>query len=185
MNIQKEDIQRVFEKNYDAVIVQFEIPVEIIIETCRIAKQRGIPVIVDAGPAQNFPLEQIKGIDILSPNETEVFAMCKIKINNAEKAKEAAKILQKRSGARMIVIKMGKKGALLYSNEITEMYPSPEVEVVDTTAAGAANATNKLGYAGLVTFAIFAVGALGCCIGACCGIKESKRCYSCNSDIQM
>lgn len=38
---------------------------------------------------------------------------------------------------------------------------------------------NKLGHAGLVTFFIFLLGALGACIGASCGIKESKRCYLC------
>jgi len=36
---------------------------------------------------------------------------------------------------------------------------------------------NKLGHAGLVTFFIFLLGALGSCVGASCGIKESKRCY--------
>ncbi|MGE3318793.1 MAG: hypothetical protein AB7I18_05805 [Candidatus Berkiella sp.] len=40
----------------------------------------------------------------------------------------------------------------------------------------------KLGHAGLVTFFIFFFGALGACIGAACGIKESKRCYMCLKD---
>ena len=78
MQVRKEDVRRAFEKDYDAVIVQFEVSAEIVAETCRLAKEKGIPVVVDAGPAQDFPLEQIKGIDILSPNETETFAMCGI-----------------------------------------------------------------------------------------------------------
>lgn len=136
MEIRIKDIQRAFEKDYDAVIIQFEIPEEIVIETCRLAKQKNIPVIVDAGPAKDFPLEQIKGIDILSPNETETFALCGIEIDTIEKAKEAAKILMDRSDAGMIVLKMGKNGAMLYSHDITEIYPVPEVKVIDTTAAG-------------------------------------------------
>jgi ribokinase len=136
MEIVKEDIQRAFEKDYDAVIVQFEVPQEIVIETCRLAMQKNIPVTVDAGPAQDFPLEQIKGIDILSPNETEAFAMCGVKIDTFEQAEEAAKILKKRADARIIVIKMGKKGAFLYSDDMTGVYPVPDVKVVDSTAAG-------------------------------------------------
>lgn len=136
MQIQKEEIQNAFEKDYDAVVVQFEVPWEIVIETCRLAKQKRIPVIVDAGVAQGFPLEEIRGIDILSPNETEAFAMSGIEIDSVEKAKEAANILKQRSGARIVVLKMGKKGAMLVSDEISELYPVPEVEVIDTTAAG-------------------------------------------------
>lgn len=136
MQIRKEDIQKAFEKDYDMVIVQFEVPREIVIETCSLAKQRNIPVIVDAGPALDFPLEEIRGIHILSPNETETFSMCGIEPDSTEKAKEAAKILQQRCDANLIVIKMGKKGAMLYSDGRTELFPVPDVKVVDTTAAG-------------------------------------------------
>jgi len=136
MQIRREDVQKALEKDYDAVIVQFEIPKEIVIDTCRTARKKNIPVIVDAGPAQDFPLEEIRGIDILSPNETETLAMCGIEPDSIKKASEAAKILKQRSDARYIVIKMGKKGAMLYSDEVTGLFPAPEVEAVDTTAAG-------------------------------------------------
>ncbi|MCS5711288.1 hypothetical protein [Candidatus Berkiella aquae] len=36
---------------------------------------------------------------------------------------------------------------------------------------------NNAGYAALVTFFIFFMGMVGCCIGAACGIKESKKYY--------
>lgn len=38
-------------------------------------------------------------------------------------------------------------------------------------------AVNQLGYLALVIFSIYFIGALGSCIGASCGIKESKRCH--------
>ena len=56
--------------------------------------------------------------------------------DTAEKAEEAAKILRQRSEARLVVIKMGKRGAMLYCGGRAEVYPAPEVKVVDTTAAG-------------------------------------------------
>jgi ribokinase len=136
MEIRSEDIEKSFQKDYDAVVLQFEISEEIVIKTCTLAMQKKIPVIVDAGPANDFPLEKIKGIDILSPNEVETFALCGIEPDNVEKALEAAKILKKRSDARIIVIKMGKNGAFLYSDKFAELFPSQKVEAVDTTAAG-------------------------------------------------
>ena len=136
MHICREDIQRAFEKDYDAVIVQFEVPQQIVTEVCKQAMQRNITVIVDAGPAQKFPLEEIRGIDILSPNETETFVMCGIKPDSLEMAREAAKILKQRCSANFVVIKMGKNGALLYSDSKTELFSVQDVHVVDTTAAG-------------------------------------------------
>ena len=136
MEIQKEDIQKAFEKSYDAVLVQLEVPTEIVIETCRLAKEKNIPVFVDAGPAQSFPLENIKGIELLSPNESETYAMCGINVDTKERAEEAAKILMQRSDARFVVIKMGKDGAMLYSKDKMQFYPAIKVEVIDTTAAG-------------------------------------------------
>ncbi|HRE32843.1 MAG TPA: hypothetical protein PLD88_12770 [Candidatus Berkiella sp.] len=39
----------------------------------------------------------------------------------------------------------------------------------------ATSTVNNVGYAALVTFFIFLMGMVGCCIGAACGIKESKK----------
>ena len=53
-----------------------------------------------------------------------------------QNAVEAAKILKKRSGAKFVVIKLGDKGALLFSDSHCELIPSIPVEVIDPTAAG-------------------------------------------------
>jgi ribokinase len=136
MSIEKEDIHKAFERDYDAVMMQFEISREIIIETCRIAREKGIPVILDAGPAQPFPLDKLGELEIISPNETETFSLTGIKINSIEDAKTASKLLQEKSNAKLVVIKLGDKGAYLYQNGEGELFPSHKVEVVDTTAAG-------------------------------------------------
>lgn len=136
MSITENEVIRAFERSYDALLLQLEIPEQTVISACSLAKAKNIPVIVDAGPAQDFPLEKIKGIEILSPNETETYAMCGIKPNNYQNAVEAAKILKKRSGAKFVVIKLGDKGALLFSDSHCELIPSIPVEVIDPTAAG-------------------------------------------------
>jgi ribokinase len=136
MAIEDEDIEQVFQRDYDAALLQLEIPQKIVIKTFSLAKKRNIPVILDAGPAQDFPLEEMQGLEILSPNETEAYALTGIQVDTIEEAEKAARILEKRSKARFIVIKMGSKGAVLYHNDNVQYFPAYNVQAVDTTAAG-------------------------------------------------
>lgn len=138
MEITPADIDAAFRQNYDAMIIQFEIAEDIVVYACNLAKQRGVPFFVDAGPPQNFPLEKITGATVLSPNETEAAFMCGFSLENEDDYKKAAKILKQRSQAEHIVLKLGKNGACLYSadNGETKIFPSHEVKAVDTTAAG-------------------------------------------------
>lgn len=65
-------------------------------------------------------------------------------------------------------------GSVLKSFYVDIVVSKPSANSSDVVATVHAN---KLGYAGLMSFFIFLIGALGCCIGASCGIKDSKRCY--------
>ncbi|MFW6308921.1 MAG: ribokinase, partial [bacterium] len=93
MEIQWEEIKPVFKENFDALLLQLEIPEKINIKAVREAKKHDIPVILDTGPAQSFSLEKIKGVKILSPNETEAYSLTGIKINNKKDAEKAARNL--------------------------------------------------------------------------------------------
>ena len=135
-DMNKSDIEAAFKGDYDAVILQFEIPQETVIHASSLAKEKRIPVIVDAGPPQNFPLEEISEIDILSPNETEAAFMCGFELNTESDYKKAAQILKERSQAKHIVLKLGEKGACLYSGDDIKIFPGHKVKAVDTTAAG-------------------------------------------------
>lgn len=122
---------------YDALLLQLEIPPQTVIAACRLAEARSLPVVLDAGPAQDFPLEQLLGIDILTPNETETFALTGIKPHTTQDAQAAAEVLLRRSRANVVVLKLGDRGALLYeSNGHCEYFPAFTVESIDTTAAG-------------------------------------------------
>lgn len=48
----------------------------------------------------------------------------------------------------------------------------------ETAQAVTTSNVHNVGYAALVTFFIFLMGMIGCCIGAACGIKESKKHYA-------
>lgn len=136
MKIDKKDLRQAFENMYDAVILQFEVSQEILEETCSLARKKGIPVILDAGPAKEFPLEKLQGLEIISPNETEAHALTGIEICTVDDARKASEILKERSNAKTVVIKLGDKGSYIYSGNEGELIPSYKVKAVDTTAAG-------------------------------------------------
>ena len=136
LHLNNADIDRAFEQDYDGMIIQFEIAKEMVIYACDRAREKGIPFIVDTGPALDFPLEKIHGMEILSPNETETTALCGITPTTEAECKTAAELLTKRSGAKHIVLKMGDKGAMHYKDGKLTHYPTHKVEAVDATAAG-------------------------------------------------
>jgi ribokinase len=136
MRVEKNDF-KVYLDNPSALLIQFEIPVETVIEACKICIKKNIITVVDAGPAQDFPLEKIKGVTVLSPNETEAEVMCGFPVTDEQSAYEACKLLMKRSAAKYIVLKRGCHGAALFDGGNFEVFPvKNNAKVVDTTAAG-------------------------------------------------
>jgi ribokinase len=132
-----EDIEKAFEgKEYDAVMMQLEIPVESNVKAFEIAKGRGMITCLDCGPAQSYPIEKFQGITILSPNETETDALVGILPVDEETCLAASKILKERSNCKYVVLKMGEKGSYIYGEGIAQMVPTFKVDAVDPTAAG-------------------------------------------------
>lgn len=118
----------------DALLLQLEIPLETVEAALTAAHRRGVPSILDAGPAQQVPERLIALADIVSPNETEAEAMTGIRVETLNDAKRAAQALRA-MGAAHVVLKLGARGAY-YSGE-GEMHTPPfRVKPVDTTAAG-------------------------------------------------
>lgn len=138
LELKEECIETVFRAGkFDGLMLQLEVADEIVVACCRLAMEAGIPVCLDAGPARNFPLEQIRGIALLTPNETEVRALTGREVKTVADAIEASAELMDRANAQAVVIKMGAAGALLRTRQgICEHFPAIEVRAVDPTAAG-------------------------------------------------
>jgi ribokinase len=123
--------------SYDVLLLQLEIPVETVIAACRLAVENDIPVVLDAGPAQQFPLERLAAIRVLTPNETETLALTGIEPACEKTAQAAAKLLLRRCAAEAVVLKLGHRGALLYQRDGThEHLATHSIQAIDTTAAG-------------------------------------------------
>lgn len=137
MSVCEADVDKALEKDYDAIMLQLEIPLNVVYYAAKKASRKGISVVLDAGPAMSIDLKSLKGLDILSPNESETYALTGINPDSEENMVKAAKVLQEESGAEYIVIKIGKRGAMLYNEGEYKIFPTFEdVKPVDTTAAG-------------------------------------------------
>ena len=70
MKLTDEDVERAFNRDYEAVVLQLEIPHSAVLQACRLAKKKNIPVVLDAGPAQDFPhSNKLRGLKSLPRTE--------------------------------------------------------------------------------------------------------------------
>ena len=121
----------------DALYMQFEINYDAILHAASEASKAGIPIFIDAGPAnKDFPLEALPEVTVFSPNESETEAFTGIAPENEDRCKEAALKLLDRVKAKYIVIKLGGRGAYIFDGVNGVIKPPYDMPVVDTTAAG-------------------------------------------------
>lgn len=136
METTPEGLEETFKDHFDALLLQLEIPLEANIAAVKLAQKHGVITVLDAGPAQEYPLEQLKGLDILSPNETETKALTGIYPNDRASYLAAAKILKERNDCKFVVLKLGENGSYIYGDGVDEHVLPYKVTAVDPTAAG-------------------------------------------------
>jgi len=118
-----------------ALLVQLETPLETVQTAIALATQAGVPVVLNPAPAQFLPEELLAQVSILTPNESEASWLTGIPVRGRKDAQKAAAMLMQR-GARVVVITLGSRGALVATPDFMQMVRGFEVPAVDTTAAG-------------------------------------------------
>lgn len=122
-------------RGVDAIILQFEIPLDTVYYTVQFARQRNIRCIVNPAPALPAHLPELTAADYFIPNETEAELIGGIPVRSIDEAKQcAASLLGK--GFRRIILTLGARGSLLASAEGAELIPPFLVAPKDTTGAG-------------------------------------------------
>lgn len=121
-------------KSSGILLLQLEIPMDVVVHAAEIAYSAGVQVVLNPAPAAALPAELLKCVSILIPNETEASAISGIDINNFETAAAAAERL-KGMGVREVIITMGSRGSVVCDGDCT-FVPAVKVNAVDTTAAG-------------------------------------------------
>jgi ribokinase len=130
-------------KNASMILMQLETPLETVEYVAGLAAANHVPLILNPAPARALPDELLQKTHILTPNEKEAEMLTGILILDRSGAEAAATALAAR-GVRIVIITMGKAGALLLDNRQPllpdnrqfEWVPAPEVTAVDSTAAG-------------------------------------------------
>lgn len=120
----------------DILLINFEIPYDVFLAAVEIAYRNGVRIILNPAPAVDPGDDILKKIFFLTPNEYEAKTISGIKdTGSLADPVEYAKALNAR-GAKNLVITLGEKGALLYTDNKPYMASPYELNAVDTTGAG-------------------------------------------------
>lgn len=120
----------------DIVILQLEIPLDIVVYAAKKAKGLGKTVIVDPAPAvPDIPKELWGYVDYIKPNETELNIILTGKADGLPLDEALTQVQQ--LGVKNVWVTMGDHGVFFRDeNGREETIPSVRVKAVDTTAAG-------------------------------------------------
>jgi ribokinase len=111
-------------------LLSFEAPDRALVEAAGLAAAAGWMLVANPAPVRPLPDGLLAARPILVPNEHEAR-----ELTGVDEPEEAARILQARSGAP-VVITLGARGALLLEGGALSRLPAPAVHAVDTTGAG-------------------------------------------------
>ena len=120
----------------DLLLVQFETNEDVVAGVVNHAVKNNIVTVIDCGPAKEFNLERMQGATIISPNESETFALTGVSPEDEESVLKASKILMARSKAKYVVLKLGSRGSSVWDGNTLTFIEPYKTTVVDTTAAG-------------------------------------------------
>ncbi len=101
----------------DVLLLSLEVPLHVVAAAARTASEVGVPVVLNAAPAQPLPAALLADVDVLVVNETEW-----------ELLGSAA--------SRTVVVTLGARGCLVVVGDEEVRLPAVRVDVVDTTGAG-------------------------------------------------
>lgn len=135
------DVARALEtaEEGDVLLCTFEVAPDVVFYALREAKAKGMLTILNPAPAEPIPEDVFEFIDILTPNESEVYKLAGVEATSralVEVTKAAQGILKNRPKCSM-AITLGNNGCVYVTQDSWKLVPPNETEkVIDTTAAG-------------------------------------------------
>ena len=144
MSYKEEELEFLKEeiKNYDMVILQLEINMEINELVAKYAYDAGVPVMLNSAPSAPLSDELLSHLTYISPNEHEARDITGVEIRydgedvNMDDVRKACEVLREK-GVKNAMITLGGNGAVVLNDD--GFFHSPCVKglnVVDPTAAG-------------------------------------------------
>lgn len=129
-------------KEYDMVLLQLEVPLEVNRAVARWAKEAGVPVMLNPAPATDLDDELLSLVTYLTPNEQEAsmetglpLRMDQRGIQRDDLKKIAAALWSK--GVENVIITLGGNGSAVVQGDAIRYIPCVHMDhVADPTAAG-------------------------------------------------
>ena len=130
-------------RNSHCLIAQMEIPMETIKESFEIASEGKVIKILNPAPLKPIPLEVLEKVDIIIPNEGELYRLYSFLINKEITEKGIPKVVKASKaltnmGIKCVITTLGSRGSIVYlspEDKVIEV-PTPKVNAVDTVGAG-------------------------------------------------
>ena len=117
-------------------LTQLEMRIDSVAHGLKVARELGVPTILNPAPALPVPETIFSMCDYLTPNECEAAALTGLPVTSVAEAERAAEALLDR-GARNVVLTLGSQGALVRNAKLTQHVPAVDAgPVVETTGAG-------------------------------------------------
>lgn len=135
--VNQDSISEAFSAMPDGVFLNFESSFAAAKRTAKCAEQRGIPLFVDASPANaNFPLDSLPYAEIFALSAEDTFRYTGIRPTGSQEALRAALNLARKVKARYFVINLGTRGAVIYDGKRCEVISPARIEkLCDTDGA--------------------------------------------------
>lgn len=117
----------------DYILMQLEIPLEVVEYVTELAYENGVKVILNPAPACHLDKRLLSKIYMIVPNEKECRILCGDEACD-DVASNAACL--KASGVPNVLVTLGENGSMLINSEGTFRVGAEKVTAVDTVAAG-------------------------------------------------
>jgi ribokinase len=123
--------------NASVFLTQLELSLDTVTRGLTLARNAGIPTVLNPAPAQQLPREVLALADFVIPNESEAALLTGLPVTTLAEAETAARALHA-AGAKHVILTLGENGALLLlensePRHVAAFHPGP---VVETTGAG-------------------------------------------------
>jgi len=122
-------------RNARVLLTQLEAPLDTVMEAARVARDAGVPVILDPAPPIPLPDELLGLLDVIRPNAGEARVLTGVEVRDRASAHRAADLLLAR-GVGAAAVQAGGEGNLLVWSGGECWLPLIPVVAVDATGAG-------------------------------------------------
>ncbi len=117
------------------LLMQLEIPMEVVEYAAEMAEAHGVKVILNPAPAAPLSQRLMRKLYLITPNLGESQLITGVKIDHPAETERVAEVLLE-MGAKAAIITLGSGGALIRTHTECDLINAERVVAIDTTAAG-------------------------------------------------